>query len=89
MYKATVQQPLATVSPNSNPTILMLQAKEGFVSKNKVVPFRCPCPSFIAPLALENKCGFQSRVIEAMDALRLFHYATNGVEFYDRTPNDA
>ncbi|GFX88503.1 hypothetical protein TNCV_2279711 [Trichonephila clavipes] len=33
--------------------------------------------------------GFQSRVNEAMDALRTFHFAVNGVEWYDWTPNDA
>ncbi|GFV24872.1 hypothetical protein TNCV_883401 [Trichonephila clavipes] len=46
MHSATVQQPLTVVSPNSNPTIVMLQAEVGFVSKHNVVPFRCPCPSY-------------------------------------------
>ncbi|GFX70185.1 hypothetical protein TNCV_4616231 [Trichonephila clavipes] len=52
LRKATVQQPLTTVSPNSNPTIVILQAEAGFVSsKHNVVPFSCPCPPFIASLA--------------------------------------
>ncbi|GFS59291.1 transposable element Tcb2 transposase [Trichonephila clavipes] len=50
MHNATVQQPLITVSPNSNPTIVMLQAEAGSISKHNVVPFRCLFPSFIAPL---------------------------------------
>ncbi|GFX03289.1 uncharacterized protein TNCV_3555171 [Trichonephila clavipes] len=54
MHNATVQQPLITVSPNSNPTIVMLQAKAGFVSKHSVVTFRYPCPPFIAPLAVQT-----------------------------------
>ncbi|GFX53311.1 hypothetical protein TNCV_363041 [Trichonephila clavipes] len=31
-YNATVKQPLITVSPNWNPTIVMLQAEAKFVS---------------------------------------------------------
>ncbi|GFY07371.1 hypothetical protein TNCV_5085561 [Trichonephila clavipes] len=48
MHDATVQQPLTTMSPNSNSTIVMLQPEAGFVSKQNVVPFRGPCPPFIA-----------------------------------------
>ncbi|GFW23364.1 hypothetical protein TNCV_3804631 [Trichonephila clavipes] len=33
-------------------------------------------------------CGFQSSLNDAMDALRTFHSAANGVEGYERTPND-
>ncbi|GFS70679.1 hypothetical protein TNCV_520711 [Trichonephila clavipes] len=33
-------------------------------------------------------CGFQSMVSKAMDAYRTFHTAANGVEWYERTPND-
>ncbi|GFV31388.1 hypothetical protein TNCV_769771 [Trichonephila clavipes] len=33
-------------------------------------------------------CGFQSRVSKAMDAYRTFHTDANGVEWYERTPND-
>ncbi|GFX96538.1 hypothetical protein TNCV_1442121 [Trichonephila clavipes] len=47
MHNATVQQPLPSVSPNSNPTIVMLQVETGFTSKHSVVPFRCPCLPFI------------------------------------------
>ncbi|GFW36717.1 hypothetical protein TNCV_1220491 [Trichonephila clavipes] len=36
-----------------------------------------------------NASGFQSRVNEAMNALRIFHSAANGVEWYERAPNDA
>ncbi|GFW51487.1 hypothetical protein TNCV_4211651 [Trichonephila clavipes] len=52
MHNSTVQQPLTTVSPNSNPTIAMLQTETGFVSKHNIVPFRCPCPPFVAPFAV-------------------------------------
>ncbi|GFX97647.1 hypothetical protein TNCV_2842071 [Trichonephila clavipes] len=48
---ATVQQLLTTVSPNSNPTIVMLQTEAGFISKHNIIPFRCSCPPFITPLA--------------------------------------
>ncbi|GFU47598.1 hypothetical protein TNCV_2443201 [Trichonephila clavipes] len=50
MHNATAQQPLTTVSPNSNPTIVMLLAEMGIVSKHNAVPFRCPCPVLIVPL---------------------------------------
>ncbi|GFV82757.1 uncharacterized protein TNCV_4147251 [Trichonephila clavipes] len=50
MHNATVQLPLITVSPNSNPTNLVLQAEAGFVSKHNVIPFFYPCPPFITPL---------------------------------------
>ncbi|GFS92448.1 hypothetical protein TNCV_1159411 [Trichonephila clavipes] len=36
-----------------------------------------------------NACGFQSRINEAIDALRAFHSAANGVEWFERTPNNA
>ncbi|GFT10351.1 hypothetical protein TNCV_3735801 [Trichonephila clavipes] len=36
-----------------------------------------------------NACCFQSRVNEAMDALRTFHFAANGVELYEKTQNAA
>ncbi|GFY11936.1 hypothetical protein TNCV_4974361 [Trichonephila clavipes] len=82
MHNATVQ--------NSNPTILMLQAETGFVCKHNVVLFRCPCLPLIAPLCgCANSCDFQSRVREAMDALRTFHSAPNSVKWYERTPNEA
>ncbi|GFW68984.1 hypothetical protein TNCV_2918821 [Trichonephila clavipes] len=47
MHNGTVQQPLTMVSPNSNPTIMILQTEVGFVNKNNVVPFHglCPCSS--------------------------------------------
>ncbi|GFS93999.1 hypothetical protein TNCV_4480491 [Trichonephila clavipes] len=54
MHSTTVQQFLTRVSPNSNPTIVMLQADAGFVSKHNVVPFRCLYPPFIAPLAAQT-----------------------------------
>ncbi|GFS55898.1 hypothetical protein TNCV_2924731 [Trichonephila clavipes] len=38
MHNTTVQQPLTGMSPNSNTTIVMLQAEAGFVSKHNVVP---------------------------------------------------
>ncbi|GFX66484.1 hypothetical protein TNCV_1291651 [Trichonephila clavipes] len=36
-----------------------------------------------------NAYGFQSRVNEAIDALWTFQSAANGVEWYERTPNEA
>ncbi|GFY04973.1 uncharacterized protein TNCV_561051 [Trichonephila clavipes] len=54
MHNATVQQPLTTESPNSNPTIVMLQAEVGFVSKHNIVPFRYPSSPFIAPLTAQT-----------------------------------
>ncbi|GFW88677.1 hypothetical protein TNCV_2833381 [Trichonephila clavipes] len=54
MHNETVQQPLTTVSPNSNPTIVMLQAEARFASKHSVAPFRYPCPPFIVPLAVKT-----------------------------------
>ncbi|GFT74172.1 uncharacterized protein TNCV_5027041 [Trichonephila clavipes] len=50
MHNATVQQRLTVVSPNSNPTIVILQAELILVSKHNVALFRCPCPPFIATL---------------------------------------
>ncbi|GFV37756.1 hypothetical protein TNCV_3040141 [Trichonephila clavipes] len=53
MHNVTVQQPLTTVSPNLNPTIVMFEATARFVSKPNVVPFRCPFPPFIVPLVAQ------------------------------------
>ncbi|GFX21237.1 hypothetical protein TNCV_2251851 [Trichonephila clavipes] len=53
MHNATVQQP-PTVSPNSKLTIVMLRVEVGFVSKHDVVPSRCSCPPFIAPLTVQT-----------------------------------
>ncbi|GFU61416.1 hypothetical protein TNCV_492491 [Trichonephila clavipes] len=58
MHNATVQQRLTTVSTNSNPTIVMLQSEAGFFSKHNVVPLRCQCPPFIAPLAVQTPVDF-------------------------------
>ncbi|GFV53512.1 hypothetical protein TNCV_4746601 [Trichonephila clavipes] len=85
----TVQCLLTTVSPNSNAAILMLQAEAGFVGKHNM-----PFHSFIHVFRLShiggtNICRLQSRVGEAIDALRTFHYAANSVEWYYRTKNDA
>ncbi|GFV26651.1 tyrosine-protein phosphatase 69D [Trichonephila clavipes] len=44
MHNAAVQQPLTTVSLNLNPTIVVLQAEAGFVSKPIVISFYFPCP---------------------------------------------
>ncbi|GFX62863.1 hypothetical protein TNCV_3351891 [Trichonephila clavipes] len=55
MHNATVQHPLITVSPNSNPTIMMLQE---LISKHNIVPFRCPCPPFIVPSAAQTPMVF-------------------------------
>ncbi|GFW30672.1 hypothetical protein TNCV_456091 [Trichonephila clavipes] len=42
MHNATAQQSLTMVSPNSNPTIVILHAEAGFVRKHDVFPFRYP-----------------------------------------------
>ncbi|GFW13548.1 hypothetical protein TNCV_1210141 [Trichonephila clavipes] len=54
MHNTTVQQSVTKVSPNSNPTIVMLQAEAGFISKCNATPFCCPCLPFIAPLAAQT-----------------------------------
>ncbi|GFX40285.1 hypothetical protein TNCV_4319181 [Trichonephila clavipes] len=53
-HNATIHQPLTTVAPNSNPTILMLQTEAGFISQHNVVPLSSPCPPFIALLAAKT-----------------------------------
>ncbi|GFT35991.1 hypothetical protein TNCV_4343001 [Trichonephila clavipes] len=53
MHNATVQQPITTVSPNSNLNIVILQAEAVFVSKHNAVPFCCPCPPLIASLVAQ------------------------------------
>ncbi|GFV98334.1 uncharacterized protein TNCV_622931 [Trichonephila clavipes] len=70
MHIATVQQPLTMVSPNSNPTIVMLQAEAGFISKHNVVPFICPCPPFIAPLAAQTPVTSSQGVVVRDMAVR-------------------
>ncbi|GFX43199.1 hypothetical protein TNCV_2389071 [Trichonephila clavipes] len=50
VHIAIVWQTLTTVSSNSNPFIVMLQAEARLVSKLNAIPFRYPCPSFISPL---------------------------------------
>ncbi|GFT34046.1 hypothetical protein TNCV_4384931 [Trichonephila clavipes] len=50
ILNATVQQPPTRVSPNSNPTIVILQVEARFVRKHNVTPFRCPCPPLSTPL---------------------------------------
>ncbi|GFX80137.1 hypothetical protein TNCV_2107831 [Trichonephila clavipes] len=54
MHNITVQQPLSTVSLNSNPTIVGLQSEAGFVSNYSAIPFCCPCPPFISPLVVQT-----------------------------------
>ncbi|GFU20063.1 hypothetical protein TNCV_1192051 [Trichonephila clavipes] len=54
MHNATVQQPLAAMSPDWNPTIVMLQTEAWFVSKYNVIPFHRPCPSFLALLVAQT-----------------------------------
>ncbi|GFU85612.1 uncharacterized protein TNCV_1719031 [Trichonephila clavipes] len=51
---AAVQHPLSTVSPDSSPTIVVLQTDAGLVSKDNFIPFCRPHPSFILPLAAET-----------------------------------
>ncbi|GFT26078.1 hypothetical protein TNCV_2332611 [Trichonephila clavipes] len=54
MHNATIQQPLTTVSPNSNLTIATLKTKAGSDSKHNSVLFLCPSPPFVAPLAAQT-----------------------------------
>ncbi|GFW29464.1 hypothetical protein TNCV_744061 [Trichonephila clavipes] len=41
------------MAPNSNPTIVMLQAEAGFISKHNAIPSRCPCVPLIELLAAQ------------------------------------
>ncbi|GFW52270.1 hypothetical protein TNCV_2427171 [Trichonephila clavipes] len=50
VHSAAVKHPLSTVSPDSNPTIVVLT----IVSKDNFIPFCLPHPSFIALLAAET-----------------------------------
>ncbi|GFS90926.1 hypothetical protein TNCV_4192551 [Trichonephila clavipes] len=61
MHIVTVQQSLTKVSPNLNLKIVMLQADAGNVSKNNVIPFRCPCPPFISPLVAQTYVAFSQK----------------------------
>ncbi|GFV55902.1 hypothetical protein TNCV_1390181 [Trichonephila clavipes] len=58
MHNATVQQPLKTVSLNSNLTIVMLHSEAGFVRIHNVVEFRCPYQPLKSPLMLPNPVVF-------------------------------
>ncbi|GFT48092.1 hypothetical protein TNCV_178621 [Trichonephila clavipes] len=60
MQNATVQQPLTTVFPDSNPIVVLLQVEAGFISKHYVDLFRCSCPPLIALLAAQMPVVFQS-----------------------------
>ncbi|GFS67648.1 hypothetical protein TNCV_4363401 [Trichonephila clavipes] len=54
MHNAAVKQPLTTVSPNWNTTIVMLKSEVVIVSKRKVLPFRNPYLPFISSLAAQT-----------------------------------
>ncbi|GFX22571.1 hypothetical protein TNCV_2785061 [Trichonephila clavipes] len=54
IYNAIVQQLFTTIFPDSNPTIEMLKAEAGFVSKQNVVQFRYPWSQFIALLTAQK-----------------------------------
>ncbi|GFV46981.1 hypothetical protein TNCV_3033781 [Trichonephila clavipes] len=43
-----IMQQFSNLSPSC---LVLLQAEAVFVSKHDAIPFRCPCPPFIAPLA--------------------------------------
>ncbi|GFW79252.1 hypothetical protein TNCV_2476591 [Trichonephila clavipes] len=73
VHNSTVQQPLTSVSPNSNPTILIWQAEVEFACKHNVIPFRCAYPPFIAPLMAQVSVAPSQGLI---DALLTFHSAT-------------
>ncbi|GFW14058.1 hypothetical protein TNCV_3546471 [Trichonephila clavipes] len=54
MHISMHQQFLTTVSPKSNPKIVMLQEEAGFIRKHNAIPFRCPSPPFITTLAVQT-----------------------------------
>ncbi|GFX23332.1 hypothetical protein TNCV_4936471 [Trichonephila clavipes] len=60
IHNATIHPSITklSLSPNSNTTIMMLQAVEEFFSKHNVVPFRWPCLPFISPLATQIRVIF-------------------------------
>ncbi|GFV36175.1 hypothetical protein TNCV_233651 [Trichonephila clavipes] len=58
MHNAIVQQPLPTVSPNSNPIIVM--KRESSVNKCRSIPL--PTSPVHCTNSGANACGFQSRV---------------------------
>ncbi|GFX82554.1 hypothetical protein TNCV_2167021 [Trichonephila clavipes] len=76
MHNATIQQPLTMMSLNSNPTILVLQAEAGFISKH-------------VNYSIAHDQSTQSRVNQVMDELRTFHSAANGIKWYEQTLNYA
>ncbi|GFV65641.1 hypothetical protein TNCV_1051321 [Trichonephila clavipes] len=51
VHNAAVQHSLSTVSPDSKPTIVVLQTDASLVSKDNFIPFCHPHPFFITPLA--------------------------------------
>ncbi|GFT44113.1 hypothetical protein TNCV_2111371 [Trichonephila clavipes] len=66
---ATVQKPFTAVSPNSKPTIVVLQAEAVFVSKYSVVPIHCPRPPCIAPLVAQTPVVSSQRTVTAIYAV--------------------
>ncbi|GFW41543.1 hypothetical protein TNCV_4034601 [Trichonephila clavipes] len=54
VHNSDLQHPLSTVSPDSNPTIVVLQTDAELVSKDNFIPFCRPHPSLIVPLAAET-----------------------------------
>ncbi|GFY27519.1 hypothetical protein TNCV_2071391 [Trichonephila clavipes] len=89
VHNAAAQHPLSTVSPDSNPTIVVLQTDAWLVSKDNFISFCCPHPSFISPFGGRDVCGSASRVDQAMDVLRTDHSVVNGVQWCAQTLNDA
>ncbi|GFV76283.1 hypothetical protein TNCV_4673721 [Trichonephila clavipes] len=77
MHNATFQQPLNTVSPKSNPTIVMLKAEAGFVSKHNVSMKTVPCI-----IGGVNTCDSQSTVNKARGILRTYHFAANRIQSF-------
>ncbi|GFX10770.1 hypothetical protein TNCV_3929101 [Trichonephila clavipes] len=58
IHNATIYQLPTTVSVNSNTTIMMLQAEEGFDSKDNALPSCCRCLPFLAPLVTQTHVVF-------------------------------
>ncbi|UYV67925.1 hypothetical protein LAZ67_5002518 [Cordylochernes scorpioides] len=85
---ASTQHPLSTVSPDSNPTIVVLQTERDSSVKT---PFNRILPSISfshRTIGGGNICGSASRVNEFNGLLWTDHSAVNGVERYAQTLDD-
>ncbi|GFY22823.1 uncharacterized protein TNCV_2180841 [Trichonephila clavipes] len=70
VHNATVQQSLSTVSSNFNPDATGEREIHSETQSNSIP---LSMSTVHRTIGVENTCGFQSRVNEALDALRTFH----------------